>query len=184
LDHFGETMPVHHDIEQLRLVLGGANSGKSLFAENLVRQSGRPRRYIATAQAWDDEMRAKISAHKAQRGTDWITLEAPLDLVGALALAKTNEIVLLDCVTLWLTNMMMAEQDITQATKSLCTALSEASCPVVVVSNEVGQGIVPNNAMARAFINYQGNLNQALANVAQEVFFVIAGLPQQLKGHP
>lgn len=184
MDHFGETMPVHHNIEQLRLVLGGANSGKSLFAENLVRQSGRPRRYIATAQAWDDEMRAKISAHKAQRGTNWITLEAPLDLVGALALAKTNEIVLLDCVTLWLTNMMMAEQDITQATKSLCTALGEASCPVVVVSNEVGQGIVPNNAMARAFINYQGNLNQALANVAQEVFFVIAGLPQQLKGHP
>ena len=177
-------MPVNHDIEKLRLVLGGANSGKSLFAESLVRQSGRPQRYIATAQPRDDEMRAKISAHKAQRGTDWVTLEAPLDLVSALALAKSNEIVLLDCVTLWLSNMMMAELDITQATKCLCIALSEASCPVVVVSNEVGQGIVPNNAMARAFIKYQGDLNQALADMAQEVFFVIAGLPQQLKGHP
>tara|TARA_B100000780_G_scaffold37924_1_gene23639 strand:+ start:2570 stop:3103 length:534 start_codon:yes stop_codon:yes gene_type:complete len=177
-------MPVNHDIEKLRLVLGGANSGKSLFAESLVRQSGRPQRYIATAQPRDDEMRAKISAHKAQRGTDWVTFEAPLDLVSALTLAKSNEIVLLDCVTLWLSNMMMAELDITQATKCLCIALSEASCPVVVVSNEVGQGIVPNNAMARAFIKYQGDLNQALADMAQEVFFVIAGLPQQLKGHP
>lgn len=175
-------MPAHHDIAPLRLVLGGANSGKSLFAESLVLHAERPRRYIATAQAWDEEMRAKITAHQAQRGPDWTTVEAPLDLTTALATAQQDEIVLLDCVTLWLSNLMMAEHEIPQASHVLCTALAEARCPVVVVSNEVGQGITPDNAMARAFVTYQGRLNQALAKVAQEVYFVTAGLPQQLKG--
>ena len=175
-------MTSNHTTVPLRLVLGGANSGKSQFAETLVRQSERPRRYIATAQAWDDEMRAKIAAHQTQRGPDWTTVEAPLDLVNALLLAQPDEIVLLDCVTLWLTNLIIAEQDISQASKSLCVALTQATCPIVVVSNEVGQGITPDNAMARAFVKHQGNLNQALAAAALEVFFVTAGIPQKIKG--
>ena len=166
----------------LRLVLGGANSGKSQFAEALVRQSKRPRRYIATAQAWDAEMEAKITDHKTQRGPDWTTVEAPLDLISALLSAQSDEIVLLDCVTLWLTNLMIAEQDVTQASKTLCIALTKAVCPIVIVSNEVGQGIIPNNSMARNFIKHQGSLNQSLAAVALEVFFITAGLPQQIKG--
>lgn len=166
----------------LRLVLGGANSGKSKFAETLVRQSERPRRYIATAQAWDDEMRAKIAAHQTHRGPDWTTVEAPLDLVGALLLAKPDEVVLVDCVTLWLTNLMIGEQDVNRASESFCLALTQATCPIVVVSNEVSQGIIPNNAMARAFVKHQGNLNQAIAAAALEVFFVTAGIPQKIKG--
>ncbi len=175
-------MTSNHTVVPFRLVLGGANSGKSLFAETLVRQSERPRRYIATAQAWDDEMRAKIAAHQTQRGPDWTTVEAPLDLASAILLAQPDEIVLLDCVTLWLTNLIIAEQDISLSSKSLCAALTQASCPIVVVSNEVGQGITPDNAMARAFVKYQGNLNQALAATALEVFFVTAGIPQKIKG--
>ena len=175
-------MTSNHTTVPFRFVLGGANSGKSQFAETLVCQSKRPRRYIATAQAWDDEMREKIVAHQVQRGPGWTTVEAPLDLISALLLAKPNEIVLLDCVTLWLTNLMIAEQDIYQASKSLCLALTQATCPIVVVSNEVGQGITPDNSMARAFVKHQGNLNQALAAVALEVFFVTAGLPRKIKG--
>ncbi len=146
-------MPAHHDIAPLRFVLGGANSGKSLFAESLVLHAERPRRYIATAQAWDDEMRAKITAHQAQRGPDWTTVEAPLDLTTALATAQQDEIVLLDCVTLWLSNLMMAEHEIPQASHALCTALAEARCPVVVVSNEVGQGITTANALVVSYIH-------------------------------
>ena len=182
MDHHGETMTSIQTTVPLRLVLGGANSGKSQFAEALVRQSERPRRYIATAQAWDDEMRAKIAAHQTQRGPDWTTVEAPLDLASAILLAQPDEIVLLDCVTLWLTNLIIAKQDISLSSKSLCAALTQASCPIVVVSNEVGQGITPDNAMARAFVKYQGNLNQALAATALEVFFVTAGIPQKIKG--
>ena len=184
MDHHGGTMTSIQTTVPLRLVLGGANSGKSQFAEALVRQSERPRRYIATAQAWDAEMKAKITDHKTQRGPDWATVESPVDLVGALLSAKPDEIVLLDCVTLWLTNLMIAEQDITQASEALCIALTQAVCPIVVVSNEVGHGIIPDNSMARAFVKHQGNLNQSLAAIALEVFFITAGLPQQIKGTP
>jgi len=168
----------------LRLVLGGANSGKSRVAEHLIVATGRTRRYIATAQAWDDEMRAKIAQHRLQRGPDWTTVEAPLDLTEVLAAAKPDEIILLDCVTLWLSNLMMAERDIQSACAALCAGLAQAPCPVIVVSNEVGQGIIPDNEMARAFVKYQGHLNQDLAQLAQEVIFVTAGIAQILKAAP
>lgn len=163
-------------------VLGGAASGKSAFAESLCFQSGKPRVYLATAQAFDDEMRAKIADHRAQRGTDWLTVEAPLDIKSALSGRSTDEIVLLDCATLWLTNVILAEQDHDAATKEMLDAIATCPAQIIVVSNEVGHGIVPDNALSRKFRNAQGRLNQMLAAQATLVVQVTAGLPQPLKG--
>ncbi len=164
------------------LVLGGARSGKSRFAEGLALASGRPRRYIATAQAWDAEMRARIAEHKAQRGGDWITVEAPLDLSGALADAQTAEVVLVDCATLWLSNHLLAEADLNAQAELLMVAIAASAAPLIVVSNEVGWSIVPDNALARAFRDAQGRLNQRMAAEADLVVAVVAGLPIVLKG--
>lgn len=166
----------------LSLVIGGARSGKSGFAERLVTGSGLIRRYIATAEAWDDEMRDRIARHRADRGQDWITVEAPLDLVAALAQAQAGEVVLVDCATLWLTNHLLAEHDLGAQSAALIAAMSACAAPVVVVSNEVGWGIVPDNALARAFRDAQGRLNQQLAEEAGLVVGVMAGLPMILKG--
>ena len=164
----------------LSLILGGARSGKSRLAEKLCYISGLPRSYIATAEAWDDEMRARIAQHIADRGADWTTIEAPHDLVGALARAKG--VVLIDCATLWLTNVMLAEGDIDAETAQLIAALQAYPDPVIIVSNEVGWGIVPDNRLARDFRDAQGRLNQRLAEVADTVVGVMAGLPLVLKG--
>ena len=166
----------------LTLVTGGARSGKSAFAERLVVGSGRARRYIATAEAWDDEMRARIAQHQSERGTGWVTVEAPLDLPAALAAVGPDEVVLLDCATLWLTNHLLAEHDLVAETEGLVRALSACKGAVVVVSNEVGWSIVPENALARRFRDEQGRLNQRLAAEAALVVAVIAGLPLVLKG--
>ena len=175
-------MKTENYISAVTLVLGGTNSGKSQFAEDLIVQSGRPRRYIATAQAWDVEMRAKIKSHQVQRGPEWKTVEVPLEVEAALLEAQPGEIILLDCVTLWLSNLMMNDRDIKKSCSSLSATLQRAPCPVIIVSNEVGQGITPDNAMARTFMKHQGHLNQLLALHAEEVYFVTAGLPQKLKG--
>jgi adenosylcobinamide kinase/adenosylcobinamide-phosphate guanylyltransferase len=169
-------------LPRLALVIGGARSGKSSFAEGLVVGSGRPRRYIATAEAWDDEMHARISRHQRDRGADWTTVEAPLDLVAALAQASADEAVLIDCATLWLTNHLLAEHDLHTEGTALLAALAECAAPVVIVSNETGWGIVPDNALARRFRDAQGRLNQRLAAQAELVVTVIAGLPLVLKG--
>ena len=166
----------------LSLVIGGARSGKSSFAESLIAGTGRPRRYIATAEARDDEMRDRIAQHRRDRGTGWTTVEAPLDLPAALALARADEVVLIDCATLWLTNHLLAEHDIAGETASLLAALAACPAPVVIVSNETGWGIVPENALARRFRDEQGRLNQRLAQAADLVVTVIAGLPLTLKG--
>lgn len=166
----------------LSLVIGGARSGKSALAERLVTATGRPRRYIATAEAWDDEMRARIAQHRADRGAGWITAEAPLDLCAALAAAAPGEAVLVDCATLWLTNHLLAEHDLEAEATSLLTALAACPAPVVMVSNEVGWSIVPENALARRFRDAQGRLNQRLATQAGLVVAVMAGLPLVLKG--
>lgn len=163
-------------------MIGGARSGKSRVAEELVRTTLRPRRYIATAEAWDDEMRARIAQHRADRGADWITAEAPLDLCGALAAAGPDEVVLVDCATLWLTNHLLAEHDPDAETASLLAALAACPAPVVMVSNEVGWSIVPENALARRFRDAQGRLNQRLGAEAGLVVAVMAGLPLVLKG--
>lgn len=144
--------------------------------------TGLPRRYIATAQVFDDEMQAKVDQHLAQRGADWTTIEAPFKAAKALADAKSDQIVLLDCATLWLTNHLLAEHDLAQESDALITALKTCSAKVVVVSNEVGAGIVPDNALSRQFREEQGHLNQRLAAEADLVVTVIAGLPLALKG--
>lgn len=167
----------------LVLILGGANSGKSAFAEALVlNQPGRPL-YLATAQALDSEMRTRIDRHRAQRGQNWDTVEAPLDIEAAIAEQEPDRPILLDCATLWLTNHLLLDSDLRQVSEDLVQTLGTASQPITVVSNEVGQGVVPDNAMARQFREAQGGLNQMLAARADLVVQIIAGLPNVLKGH-
>jgi adenosyl cobinamide kinase/adenosyl cobinamide phosphate guanylyltransferase len=166
--------------DRLTLILGGARSGKSRHAEALVTSHPPPWVYIATAQAFDDEMRERIAAHRARREAGWQTLEAPLDLTGALAQAEDAP-VLVDCLTLWLTNLMLGEHDIPDFTAALEAALSARTAPTVLVSNEVGLGIVPDNALARAFRDQAGLLNQRIAAWADRVHFMAAGLAMVLK---
>jgi adenosylcobinamide kinase / adenosylcobinamide-phosphate guanylyltransferase len=164
-------------------ILGGARSGKSSFAEGLIEASGLEAVYLATGKAWDDEMSARIGLHKARRGSAWTTIEEPLDLVGLLQSESAgNRAVLVDCLTLWLTNLMMAERDIEAETAELVAVLPRLKGPVVFVSNEVGLGIVPENRMAREFRDHAGRLHQAVAGAAATVYFVAAGLPLKMKG--
>ena len=172
-------------LPKLSLVIGGARSGKSRLAESLVTMSARPRGYIATAQAWDDEMRSKITTHQQDRGADWRTVEAPLDVATELAKVPAGQVVLLDCATLWLSNHLLAGHDLVAQSALLRQALAVCASPVVVVSNEVGWSIVPENKLARLFQKAQGRLNQDLAQEADLVLAVIAGLPIVLKsGQP
>lgn len=166
----------------LTVVIGGARSGKSRFAEGLIAKSARNQRYIATAQAWDDEMRTRIAQHQADRGAGWITVEAPLRLDAALGSAQADEAVLVDCATLWLSNHLLAEHELTAESNTLLAALASCVAPVVIVTNEVGFGIVPDNALARRFRDAQGRLNQQLAAQADLAVLVVAGLPVVLKG--
>jgi len=158
--------------------------GKSAYAEKLIAASAAPKVYLATAQAFDDEMKGKIAAHRAQRGDGWTTIEEPLDVVGVLAAQSADHVVLLDCATLWLTNVLLADHDEGAMSEALCKALVACPARVVVVSNEVGQGIVPDNALSRRFRNAQGRLNQMIATEADSVVAVMAGLPLVLKGTP
>lgn len=169
-------------LPKLTLILGGAASGKSAFAEGLITRIDAPRIYIATAQAFDDEMRAKITAHRTMRGDDWHTVETPLDVTATLANCTNDQLVLLDCATLWLSNHMLAGSDVEIQCSGLVDALTTCPARVVVVSNEVGQCGVPDNAMARQFRNLQGQLNQNIAANADLVVAVMAGLPMVLKG--
>jgi len=168
----------------LTLVIGGASSGKSAFAEKLVRQSGLAKTYIATAEAHDAEMREKIARHRADRsGQGWRTVEAPHTTAEALAQLEAEEVALVDCVTFWLSNQMLAEADWAEELELLCDVLAQVRAPVVLVSNEVGSGVVPDNALARHFRNAQGRTNQKLAALCDLVVQVTAGLPLVLKGH-
>ncbi len=171
------TKPIPH----LTLVLGGARSGKSRHAEALIEALPPPWAYIATAQAWDDEMTARIAEHRDRRPADWITLDAPLDLPGAIRGLPEGRPVLVDCLTLWLTNLILAEQDTAAAGRVLLEACAQATAPLVLVSNEVGLGIVPDNALARRFRDEAGRLHQAIAARAGRVVFMVAGLPMQVK---
>jgi adenosylcobinamide kinase/adenosylcobinamide-phosphate guanylyltransferase len=162
------------------LVLGGARSGKSAFAETLAHAPDRV--YVATATAGDDEMRERIAHHRARRGEGWRTIEEPLELVAALAReAGAGRAVLVDCLTLWLSNLMHAERDVEAQTRELVACLREARGAVVLVSNEVGLGLVPDAPLGRRFRDAQGRLNQAVAGVADDVVFIAAGLPLWLK---
>jgi adenosylcobinamide kinase / adenosylcobinamide-phosphate guanylyltransferase len=168
-------------IPKLILVLGGARSGKSRYAEGLITALPPPWTYIATAEAGDDEMAARIAGHRARRGTQWHTVEAPRDLAPALS-ACGAEPVLVDCLTLWLSNLMLAEADIDAETMQLERVLAAANGPRVLVANEVGSGIVPGTALGRGFRDRQGILNQRIAACAERVILTVAGLPLALKG--
>jgi adenosylcobinamide kinase/adenosylcobinamide-phosphate guanylyltransferase len=169
-------------LPRLTLVLGGARSGKSAFAEALVLGAGLEPVYVATAQALDGEMADRIERHRRQRGTGWRLVEEPLELAQALATeAGPGRAVLVDCLTLWLTNVLLAEREPRLEADRLLQTVKGLAGPAVLVSNEVGLGVVPADALSRRFVDEAGRLHQRLAAAAQEVVFMAAGLPLHLK---
>jgi len=166
------------------LVLGGARSGKTAFAERLAVRFGTRPIYLATAQALDDEMRERVAAHRGARQNRFDTLEEPLDLSRALLDAcRSHDVVLIDCLTLWITNLLLSGRDVAAAVEDLAGTLVEMTdARVILVSNEVGLGIVPENALARSFRDLAGSAHQRMAEICAHVYFVIAGLPMTLKG--
>jgi adenosylcobinamide kinase/adenosylcobinamide-phosphate guanylyltransferase len=169
-------------VRRITLVLGGARSGKSQYAEGLARRHrGRPT-YVATAEISDDEMRERIARHRELRGERWRTLEAPLDVIAALRQADgLKSFTLIECLTVWINNLIYHGKDVAQQVEHFRTSLAGCKGHVVIVANEVGLGIVPDNALARRFRDEAGRANQAIADVADEVVFVAAGLPMMLK---
>lgn len=161
------------------MVTGGARSGKSALAEKLAFPGGEPAIYIATAEARDTEMTQRIALHRDRRGAGWQTVEEPRDLCGALARTDGQGVRLVDCLTLWLANVI--EDDPDARIRALCATLGAQASPVVLVTNELGLGIVPENALARRFRDQHGWMNQAVANVADQVWMAVSGLPLQLK---
>lgn len=171
----------------LQLILGGARSGKSAYGEscalNLAQQEKRPLIYVATAQALDEEMRQRIAHHQARRITEWQTVEAPLNLgkqLLTLAASAPRAVILVDCLTLWLTNALIANTWM-QERESLLSALTQLTQPIILISNEVGSGIVPLGELSRDFVDESGRLHQTLAAQANKVDLVVAGLPLSLK---
>jgi adenosylcobinamide kinase/adenosylcobinamide-phosphate guanylyltransferase len=163
------------------LITGGARSGKSKRAESRARAFPGQPVYVATAEALDAEMEQRIATHRARRGTGWIEREVPLDLVQALVETEGGGARLVDCLTLWLSNLLHSERDWSREVTHLADVLPRLRSPVVFVTNEVGLGIVPDNALARAFRDAAGIMNQTVAAIADEVEFVVAGLPMKLK---
>lgn len=164
------------------LVLGGARSGKSRYAQARAEASALKRTFVATAQAFDAEMQDRIRRHQEDRADGWITVEAPLDLPAAIGRwAASDSVLLIDCLTLWTSNLLLADHDVAEATGELTKAIIRAAGPVILVANEVGWGIVPDNALARRFRDEAGMVNQQVAAATREVQLVIAGLPLRLK---
>lgn len=169
-------------LSRTTLVLGGARSGKSRFAERLCAGSGLDKVYVATGAAHDGEMAERIALHREQRGPSWTTLEEQIDLTGVLTReCRPDRVVLVDCLTLWLSNLLFADKDLAHETQQLADAVAGLAGPCLFVSNEVGMGIVPENRLSRSFRDAQGRLNQAMAGACRQVVFVAAGLPLLLK---
>lgn len=166
----------------LTLVIGGAASGKSAFAENLVVNTHKSRVYLATARVLDGEMEQKVARHKEMRGAGWETLETPLSPEEILLQRTASEVVLLDCATMWLMNHLMDETDLNAAETALIAGLRSSKADCVIVTNELGLGIVPADTLSRRFRQKQGELNQHLAAAADTVVHIVAGLPNVLKG--
>jgi adenosylcobinamide kinase / adenosylcobinamide-phosphate guanylyltransferase len=166
----------------LTLVLGGARSGKSAYAEGLIAAHPAPWTYVATAEIFDEEMRVRIARHRARRGGDWRTVEAPHDLSRVVAEAQGGQPMLIDCLTLWLSNRLLAGADLEADRAALVAALAARGAPTVVVASEVGLSIVPENALARAFRDAAGELHQAVARVSGRVALTVAGYPLMAKG--
>ena len=169
-------------VDKLYLVTGGARSGKSRHAETLVEAGPPPWRYIATAEPLDEDMQRRIDAHRARRGKDWQTVEVPLELASALADCPEETPVLVDCLTLWLSNLMLSGRPVETAVDGLLESLERRRGPTVLVSNEVGLGIVPDSALARDFRDAAGVLNGKVAARAEHVHFMVAGIPVIVKG--
>lgn len=168
----------------IRFILGGARSGKSGLAEQLAANSGLPVHYLATAQVWDDEMASRVQHHKDSRPAQWPTTEAPLDIIPVIEAEAAEGCVLLDCLTLWMTNLLLLDDEAELASRqqALLDCLAKGvGGELILVSNEVGQGVVPTNKLARRFIDESGRLHQRIAALADEVIFVTAGIPQILK---
>jgi len=169
----------------LTLVLGGARSGKSTYALEAAQINARARGaklvMLATAEALDDDMKDRIARHKAERGPDWETIEVPLDLGGAVGRLQPDTVAVVDCLTLWVSNLMMKDQDIEAAGAALLETLAHCRCPLWMVSNEVGLGVVPDNALARRFRDVCGRLHRQIAAQAEHVVMLVAGLPLALK---
>ena len=164
------------------LVLGGARSGKSRYAQSRSEEIAGKLAFVATAQALDGEMADRIARHRADRGERWTTIEAPIDLANAItSAAQTADAILVDCLTLWLSNLLLAEHDLERATDDLCVAIDNCAVPTALVANEVGLGIVPDNALARTFRDAAGWLNQRVSGQVQEVVLMTAGLPLHIK---
>ena len=166
------------------LVTGGARSGKSSFAEKRTKQLGSSLMYIATSEIIDSEMEKRVAEHQARRGSEWQTLHAPLKLAEALSETDGNGPCLVDCLTIWLNNLIFHNEDTIVATKELIKVLEQRSDPVVLVTNEVGSGIVPENALARRFRDEAGRMNQIISQIADEVYVSISGIPLQIKPNP
>lgn len=164
-------------------MLGGARSGKSRYAESLVTALPPPWLYVATAEAGDSEMVARVAAHQARRGPSWTTIETPRNVAETLGTHAATP-TLVDCLTLWLSNVMLADADVDAEIEQLDEAFARAAAPIVLVANEVGFGIVPDSALGRRFRDLQGLLNQRIAARADRVVLVVAGLPLILKGSP
>ena len=171
-----------HNFDQSLLILGGARSGKSRFAQRQAEALPGQLVYIATAQAFDAEMADRIARHRAVRGPRWRTVDAPLALAAAImAESRPDNVVLVDCLTLWASNLLLGEQDVAAALSDLTTAIAQAPGRVILVTNEVGLGIVPDNALARRFRDIAGDINQAMAACVDSAIFIAAGLPIVLK---
>lgn len=165
----------------LTLVLGGARSGKSAFAERLCERAVRPV-YIATGVAFDAEMRLRIAEHRARRGEHWQTVDAPLELAPAIRTVRDpGAAILVDCLGVWLGNLMHEQRDVDAEREALLDALRAAVAPVVMVSSEVGMSIVPENAMARAFRDHAGRMHQCIGDLCARVYLVVAGQPLAIK---
>jgi adenosylcobinamide kinase/adenosylcobinamide-phosphate guanylyltransferase len=167
---------------RIRFVLGGARSGKSAYAESLALKSGGDLVYIATAEIFDEEMEARIDLHRQRRGPEWKLVEAPVDLPQAIRASDgENTVILVDCLSVWTTNLLIHDQDIAQSRDSLLETLRDCHGSLVLVASETGLGIVPDNALSRRFRDANGLLNQAVAATADEVFFMIAGIALRIK---
>jgi adenosylcobinamide kinase/adenosylcobinamide-phosphate guanylyltransferase len=165
-------------------VLGGARSGKSAYALKLADSCKKSRLFIATAEALDDEMRARIEKHKASRGGGWTTIEEPTEIIEAIAKNKEVGLILIDCLTLWFSNLMernLTDAEILKELSWLMAAIKEVKGTVIIVSNELGHSLVPDNPLGRRFVDLDGSANQLIAEGVDEVYFLTAGLPAKLK---